>query len=1137
MKFKKHKQNKMGKLVLMLILSVQICSAQILINEYSVSNLTGFADNFGSNEDWIELYNTSSSPINLTGYRLSDKLANPGKWTFGNVTINANGFIRIWASGNNVNAGPDLHTNFSLKQCSGDKIIFSSPSLTILDSLSLVKTQANHSRGRVLNGSPSWSLFINPTPNASNNTATAYLGYALTPSMSIGAGFFNSNQNVGISYFGSGITLRYTLDGTAPTNTSTIYSAPISVATTSVIRAVAFSSNPLIMPSFIESNTYFINVTHSVNVISIFGDEISTLLAGTMINPEIGLEYFDEWGAFKTEGYGEANKHGNDSWAYDQRGIDFICKDEFGYADVLKHKIFNSKGRNKFQRIIIKAAANDNYPFAGGAHIRDSYVHTISQKASLHLDERTWVPGVLYVNGQYWGVYDYREKVDDKDFTKHYFDADKDSLQFLQTWGGTWSAYGGAQAQTDWTNLQNFIASNNMTVAANYNYASSYLSTKSLADYTILNSYVLCSDWLNWNTAWWRGLNYQCDKRKWRYTLWDQDATFGHYVNYTGIPSTEASASPCDPETLGDPGGQGHIPILNALLTNPTFKQYYVMRYFDLLNTGLSCTRMTQILDSMILKITPEMPRQIARWGGSMADWQQNVLNMRNFIVKRCDSVTKAFNNCYNVTGPFKVTVDVNPPGSGIIDFNSLTLTSFIWSGSYPGNLENYLVARPNPNYCFTHWTSSSGSLLPSSTTPSVSLILQNNENLVAHFAYNQTLAVVPASATICVGQQIQLSAVNGALYSWSPNVGLSCLTCPNPIATPSVSMVYSVGPSSCISHKEVTVTVVSSPTIDLLTNNSRLCAGKTFTTQISATGAQNYSWSPQNAINFLSPNLVIVSPTVSTTYTVIGSNSFGTLTCPPTQSSITINVVPQVTPGINNASMSICVGQKASFTAFGGTYYSWYPSTGLNNTSGASVISNAASSIVYTVNVGRDGFCSTTTTASLTVNSLPKLNAGVDTTYNKDEIIVINAIGTGSISWIAGEYIVCKDCQTTQVKPKRDACYIAEAIDEHGCKMTDEVCISITTNWAVYIPNSFTPNGDGLNDVFLIYGHSVLDVKMDIYDRWGTPIYKGVGGNGGWDGTYKNAECNVGVYNYKISYKSIDNRLHEKVGSVFLGR
>ena len=73
-----------------------------------------------------------------------------------------------------------------------------------------------------------------------------------------------------------------------------------------------------------------------------------------------------------------------------------------------------------------------------------------------------------------------------------------------------------------------------MSDGANYAYVQSELSTQSLIDYFVLNSYTVTSDWLNWNTAWWRGLNPDGDKRKWRYVLWDMDATFGHYINFTG---------------------------------------------------------------------------------------------------------------------------------------------------------------------------------------------------------------------------------------------------------------------------------------------------------------------------------------------------------------------------------------------------------------------------------------------------------------------------------------------------------------------------------------------------------------------------------------------------------------------------
>lgn len=1138
------KFNKSITITLALIFAVKLVHAQVVINEYSASNLTSFTDNFGNTEDFIELYNTSATPVNLNGYKLSDKISNLGKWTFGNVTINGNSFLRIWASGRNINAGPNLHTNFNLKQCNNDRVILSSPALAILDSTTMFRTQLGHSRGRTTDGSATWSLFVNPTPNASNNTSTPYLGYAPTPTLTIPAGFYTAAQNVGVISSGVGVTVRYSTNGSEPTLASPVYAAPLAIPTTSVVRARAFSSNPLVLPSFIESNTYFINSPHTVNVISIFADNIQNLMAGTQIVPRTGIEYFDETGALKTEGYGQTNKHGNDSWAYGQRGIDYIARDEYGYHDALKYKIFNSKNRNKFQRLIIKAAANDNYPFSGntnattlgGAHIRDQYVHTVSQKAKLHLDERTWAPGVLYVNGRYWGVYDFREKVDDVDFTEEYYNTKNDSMQFLQTWGGTWAAYGGPQAITDWNTFKNYVAANSMLIPANYAYVESVYDTKSLADYVILNSYVVSSDWLNWNTAWWRGLNYSCTKKKWRYTLWDCDATFDHYINYTGVPNTNPNANPCDPQSLNDPGGQGHVPILNKLMTNPTFKQYYVMRYFDLLNSGLSCTRMVAILDSMTNKIAPEMPAQVTRWGGTMAQWQLHVQQLRNFILQRCDSVLNGFDNCYNTTGPFKITVKTVPANAGLVAFNSLTLATFPWTGNYPGNLPNVVTAIPNPNYCFTHWTTSSGSTItPNSAAISMSLNLAASETLTAHFAINQTLTTVPETAAICTGKGVQLTVLDGYEFTWTPTVGLSCTTCSNPIASPMVTTVYTVGPHACTGIKQITVSVLQSPTLQISVSSPTLCQGTTFTSQIVASGAQTYSWLPNSSIISTNQNQIVVSPIVTTPYTVIGANSQGTISCPE-QASVNVTVLPQIAASVV-PSVAICKGEKANIAAYGGSRYIWDPPYGLNSTTLSAVTSTATSNVIYSVNIAKDGYCSSTLTTALIVNNLPIINAGKDTTYNIDDQIFITAKGTGNISWIAGDFIVCKDCPQTQIQPTRDGCYIAESVNEFGCKATDQVCITITTNYGIFIPNSFTPNADGLNDVFRIYGNSLLMVKAEIFDRWGKLLFTSNNIENCWDGTYKNVPCEQGVYNYKVSYKGVDGKVSEKTGSITLLR
>ena len=125
------------------------------------------------------------------------------------------------------------------------------------------------------------------------------------------------------------------------------------------------------------------------------------------------------------------------------------------------------------------------------------------------------------------------------------------------------------------------------------------------------------------------------------------DNTFDHGANYTDIPSQGVNADPCDPESIGDTGGQGHIPIWNALLNNDEFFTDYINRWTDLSNNYFSCEFLISHLDSLINLIEPEMPRQIDRWGGNYNTWQSNINNMRDFIEERCEIINSGILDCY----------------------------------------------------------------------------------------------------------------------------------------------------------------------------------------------------------------------------------------------------------------------------------------------------------------------------------------------------------------------------------------------------------------------------------------------------------------------------------------------------------
>ena len=711
-------------------------NAQIIISEFSAANFGGFNSNVGDNEDWVELQNTGTTDLDVGGYFLSDKLTNPDKWEIpAGTIIPANEYLHIWVSGEDAMIGTELHAGFKITQTrNSESIVLSNPSGTVIDLNEIdIPNQANHSYARDENGV--WKICNNPTPGTANNSL--FEGYELTPEMSPDAGFYNSSVTVTITAPNPNATIYYTTDGSRPSNNSNTYSGSLTITSTSVLRAVAYSPNGNILPSFFETNTYFIDEVHTIPVISVSGGiEVNELIEGNEFARPMGyLELFKN-GIVVDEAQGEYNKHGNDSWDYEQRGIDWITRDQTGYDDDISgdpFEIFEAKDRTDFQRLIFKAAANDNYPFIQGAHIRDAYVHTLSHLADMEMDERTSEFCILYVNGEYWGVYDMREKVDDNDFTKYYYGQGRQYLDFIKTWGATWEEYG---SKDDWDDLHDFVFYNDMSDDANYAIVEQQFELISLIDYVLLHAHIVSQDWLNWNTAWWRGRNPDGGAQKWRYILWDEDATFGHYFNYTGIPDVTANADPCNVETIDTiTDNQGHIYMFTKLYENEQFKTLYINRYADMNNSFFSCDFMNNLLDSMVNVIAPEMQRQTDRWGGSVAEWQNNVQELRDFINTRCTVIDVGITDCYDVTGPYNLTVNIEPPNSpNEVEVNTFVPVLFPFSGDYFGGIDLTLTAKPAGDWMFDHWEVANHMFGPDQYAEAISMSIDSADVVTAFF-------------------------------------------------------------------------------------------------------------------------------------------------------------------------------------------------------------------------------------------------------------------------------------------------------------------------------------------------------------------------------------------------------------------
>jgi len=762
------------KILALHLLSLLLCAnaafGQVIVNEYSAANWKQFRDNYDKTEDWIELHNTAATLVNIGGWGLSDDDTEPQKWLFpAGTIIPAKGFLIVWCSKRNEVKNGSFHANFSLSQTKGDDIIvLSKPGGAVVSSVEVEKTQVHQSRCRVTDGATAWKICTEPSLGKSNNNAPQFTDFAARPEMNIAAGFYPSAQTVSINSTEPNGEIRYTTDGTEPTATSLLYTQPFQIAQTTVVKARTFSTDPAKLPSFIQFNTYFIGEEFTLVVMSVAADSVIELANGDkQIRPVGSIEYFGKDKLRKTRSYGELNSHGQDSWVNDQRSLDWVSRDEMGYSNALKDKLFAYSERDEYQRVILRASGDDNYPgnflpeHEGCTHIRDEYCHTLAKLGGMKLDVRAAERMIVFLNGQYWGVYGLREYPDDSDYTEEYYNQEKYDIQVLATWGETWAEYGGDKAFDDWRPLQNFILQNDMSDPANYAKVKEQLNVASLCDYFITGLNFVASDWINYNTSWWRGLNPDGDHKKWGYLLWDYDATFDYYINYSGVPNTDVDAQPCDIDQISDyiqtefffgsmndtcivfdedtfcfrVDGKHDLIFRKLQAENPEFRQLYYSRQADLQNTVFSCENMLHVLDSMVAVIDPEMTRHAARWGGSYEDWKENVERLRNYISARCTLLDDGMTQCFDLTGPYPITLLVQPPGAGEIDFNTLDIEQFPWNGAYFGGMDNLISAKPKGSLPFLRWESRSGSVIfPNPSAADARITFTKADTLVAVF-------------------------------------------------------------------------------------------------------------------------------------------------------------------------------------------------------------------------------------------------------------------------------------------------------------------------------------------------------------------------------------------------------------------
>lgn len=396
---------------------------------------------------------------------------------------------------------------------------------------------------------------------------------------------------------------------------------------------------------------------------------------------------------------------------------------------------------------------------------------------------------------------------------------------------------------------------------------------------------------------------------------------------------------------------------------------------------------------------------------------------------------------------------------------------------------------------------------------------------------------ITSSSHTICSTQSATITANGGSTYTWSPNSFLNTTTSGTVISTPPSTQIYNVigaSPLGCLGYSSSSITVIPTPTLSVLASSLIICDGKT--TTLNASGAATYTWSP-NSVSNVNANTTVASPTLNTTYTVTGSNGAVVFGCSDSKTiKIVVTPLPVIVPCPDP---TICEGQSTLIYATGGTTYNWSPSAGISNVHNATttVKPSGTGVVVYSV-TGTTNNCSNTATVQIFINPLPILDAGIDSTINIDNLITLNGTGNTNVGFInasTGVSLDCNYCPTVTVNPQESTCYTLEGISSAGCRNTDVVCITVTKEWNIYIPNAFTPNGDEKNEVFIPMGFGIDEIKLSIFNRWGTLIFKSNSENIGWDGKNKGQLCEQGIYIYQAEIKSMSGEVIVKTGHVTL--
>ncbi|MDE0867085.1 MAG: lamin tail domain-containing protein, partial [Rubripirellula sp.] len=606
----------------------------VVISEFSAAHTEAYKQVEG---DWIELHNRGSASVNLDGWSLTDDADNLAKWIFPNVTIRARSRMVIFATGEDISStslSKPSHTNFKLNP-NGEYLALCSPETPrqAMSPIVFPEQAAGVSYG--LNKNNDWVYFSKPTPGATNDSKTVS-GRVNPVHFGLPRGFYERKAvYLTLSTDTPGANIRYTTDGDTPACCGTgsyarvgkVYTGPIKISKTSIIRAIAYKAGML--PSRVKTHSYLYGIPASqrrLPALSLVTDNRHLWgsrgiqkqpnaqqhgiawerpMSAELIRPEDNGGFAVDCGIrIQGGGYVRPRYNPNSNLPFSKFSFRLYFRGDYGTGR-LEYPLFGDTPVQSFDRIVLRAGMNDHTnPF-----IRDEWARRLCANVGQVSPRGNFVN--LFINGQYKGYYNPCERIDTK-FLADWYQTDENYdliAQFDEVRSGNITA---------WRNMLNYVNRHDMKDPEHFQVVEQQLDIPAMADYFLPLIYAANDDWPHNN---WRASRHKPDGL-FRFINWDTEWAFDKSTSHNTIRNQLSNISP--------PWGNADIAkLFNGLKVSPEYQMIFADRVHRHFYNGGGLT------DSEIRRIYDELYNTVKGTVRFNKSWGTNWIKGRRTPVLR----------------------------------------------------------------------------------------------------------------------------------------------------------------------------------------------------------------------------------------------------------------------------------------------------------------------------------------------------------------------------------------------------------------------------------------------------------------------------------------------------------------------